>query len=77
MDIEKIVIKCAAEVYNKEPSEITAGTDIREELSNQSIKLIALISSIEDELDVSIDFAAAMGLKTIGDFVKKVEELSA
>ncbi len=77
MNIEEKIIECAAEIYGKDPSEITAETDIREELSNQSIKLIAFISSIEDELDASISIPEAGGLKTIGDFVKKVEELLA
>ncbi len=77
MDIKEKVIECAAEIYGVDASEITLETDIREELSNQSIKLIAFISSIEDELDASIAIPEAGGLKTIGDFVKKVEELLA
>ncbi len=77
MNIEEKIIQLAAEVYGKDPETITAETDIREELSNQSIKLIAFISVIEDELDASIAIPEAGSLKTIGDFVKKVEELTA
>ena len=74
-DIEKIVIDCAADAYGADASCITLDTDIREELSNQSLLLVAFISSIEEELDVQIDFAGAGALKTIGDFVDKVESL--
>ncbi len=77
MNIEEQVIACAAEIYGVEASTITAETDIREELSNQSLKLIAFISVLEDELDASISIPEAGGLKTIGDFVKKIEELKA
>lgn len=77
MNIEQKVIECAAEVYGVDAAAITVNTDIREELSNQSIKLIAFISVIEDELDAAISIPEAGGMKTIGDFVKKVEELTA
>ena len=77
MDIEKKIIELAAKVYEKDESSITPETNIREELSNQSMKLIALISFIEDELDVVIEFQTAMGLVTIGDVIDKVKELQA
>lgn len=77
MDFLAKVIECAAEVYGVDKETITEDTDIREELSNQSIKLIAFISFIEDELDASISIPEAGSLKTIGDFAKKVEELTA
>lgn len=77
MSIEEKVIACAAEVYGVDAASITSATDIREELSNQSIKLIAFISTIEDELDAAISIPEAGSLKTIGDFVQKVEELTA
>ena len=66
---EEKVIRCAAEAYGVDASTITLDTIIREALSNQSLKLLAFISSIEEELDVSIDLSDAMKLKTIRDFV--------
>ena len=77
MNIEKIVIDCAAQVYGVSADSITVDTNIREELSNQSIRLIAFISFIEDETDAKIEIKDAATLKTIGDFVKRVEELTA
>lgn len=36
-------------------SEITLDTDIRLDLSNESMKMIAMIAGIEEELDVTVD----------------------
>ena len=75
MNIEKTVIECAALAYQVDASAITLTTDIREELSTQSLKMVAFISCIEDELDVQVDLREAADLKTIQDFVNKVNEL--
>lgn len=75
MNIEEKVIACAAEAYSADAAKITANTEVREELSNQSLLLIAFISSIEDAVGVSIDLRDASKLLTIGDFVKKVESM--
>lgn len=74
--IETTVIECAAEAYCVDAATLSTATDIRQELSNQSLKLVAFISCIEDELDVSIDLREAAALRTIGDFVEKVNQLA-
>jgi acyl carrier protein len=76
MTIEKAIIQCAADAYGVDVSTITPDTNIREELSNQSLKLVAFISGIEDELDVKVDLRDAGKLKTIHDFVDKVSQLA-
>ena len=53
---------------------ITLNTDIREDLSNESMKMIVMISTIEDELDVTIEIQEASNLNTIGEFVNVVKE---
>lgn len=72
--VEETVIQCAATAYRVDAANITLDTDIREDLSNQSLRLVAFISGIEDELDVEIDIAEAGSLKTIRDFVDKVNQ---
>lgn len=74
MNIEETVIKCAAEAYGVEAATITPVTNIREDLANQSLKMIAFISGIEDALDVSIELRDAGKLITIADFVTKITE---
>jgi len=39
-DIEQKVIQCAADAYLVDASAITLDTNVREELSNQSLKLV-------------------------------------
>ena len=75
MDIEKKVIECAALVYDVDASEINLETDIREELSAESIKLIGFVGGLEEAFNIVIDFANAVELITINDFVSKVKEL--
>lgn len=74
MDIEKKVIECAALVYEVDETEITLETDIREDLSAQSIKIIAFIGGLEEAFGIMIDFVDAGELVTIGDFVNKIKE---
>ena len=73
-EIAKKVIACAADGYGVDPSTITLATDIREDLSNESMKMIVMISEIEEELDVTIEIQEASNLMTIADFVKVVRE---
>lgn len=73
-DIAKTVIKCAADAYDVDEAELTLATDIREDLSNESMKMIVMISDIEDELNVVIEIQEASYLNTLADFVNKVKE---
>lgn len=74
--IEEKVLQCVAQAYTTDADQLTLDTDIRADLSNVSMKLLVLISAIEDDLDVEITMADAGQLRTIGDWAKKVEELA-
>ena len=73
-EVTQIVIDCAADAYGADASAITPATDIREELSNESMKMIVFISAIEDETNVTIEIQEANNMFTIADFVKVVKE---
>ena len=73
-EVTKVVIDAAAEAYDVDPSAITPDTDIREDLSPQSMKMIVMLSSIEEALDITIDITEAGELNTIAEFVAKVKE---
>lgn len=75
--IEEKVIECVAEAYAVDASTLTLDTDIRNDLSNVSMKLLVLLSTIEDSLDVEITMAQMSQLRTIGDVAAKVNELAA
>jgi len=54
--------------------EVTPETVIREELDADSLDLIDLVMTFEDEFRVEVPDEALAGLKTVGDIVKYIEE---
>lgn len=70
----KAIFDAVAEGYDVDPSEITMDTDIREDLSPQSMKMIVMLSGIEDALDITIDIVEAGEINTIAELVEKVRE---
>lgn len=73
-EVTKVVIEAAADAYDVDEAEITAETDIREDLSPQSMKMIVMLSNIEEALDITIDITEAGELNTIAEFAAKVKE---
>lgn len=73
-EVAKVVLECAALGYEVDESEISLKTDLRMDLSNQSIKMIIMISEIEDALGVTIEITDAADLVTIEDFVRLVKK---
>lgn len=53
--------------------EVTADTTF-EELGKGSMKMIALTSMIENELDAEVPIRDVMGMKTVGVLAARVEE---
>ena len=53
--------------------EITADTTF-DELGKGSMKMIALTSTIENELDAEVTIHEVMTMKTFGELVERVEE---
>ena len=73
-EVTKVVIEAAADAYDVDASEITPDTDIREDLAPQSMKMIVMLSNIEEALDITIDITEAGELNTIAEFAAKVKE---
>lgn len=73
-EVSKKVIECVADAYETDASEIKLETDIRNDLSSQSIKLIVMLSNIEDALGVSIEIVEAGNINTIAELIKAVKE---
>lgn len=72
-ELEAKIIELVAMSYNKDASELSVNTNMKEELSGASVLMVGLISEIENELDVMIQLADAAACKTIGELVDKVE----
>ena len=72
-EFKKIPEIKAPEPKKEETKTATATTTV--DLSNDaSMKMIVMISTIEDELNVTIEIQEASNLNTIGDFVSVVRE---
>lgn len=69
------VLKLIADEFNMEVSDLREDMSFQDDLNADSIELVELIMSIEDELDVQVDDEKIEELKTIGDVLEYVEEL--
>ncbi len=73
MVFEKIQEILAAQ-FDVEADSITNDTDIQEDLNADSLDIVDLIMSIEDEFEVEVPDEAVDEVKTVGDLVKFIEK---
>ncbi len=73
-ELEAKILELVSTCYNKDVATLSVDTRIKEDLGGTSVLMVALVSEIENELDVMIQLADAAACKTIGDLVDKVEE---
>lgn len=73
-ELEVQIIDMIATIYNKNAEDLSVDTVMREELKGSSVLMVALVSEIENELDVMVQLSDAAACVTIGDLVDKVEE---
>ena len=62
------------EQFELDEDAVTPETDIREELDADSLDLVDLVMSFEDEFRVEVTDEAVASFKTVGDIVKYIEE---
>ena len=60
--------------YKKDVSELSESTSFKTDLSGASVQMVALVSEIENELDVALMLSDASACNTIGDLVTLIEE---
>jgi|WetSurSiteA1Bulk_404760.scaffolds.fasta_scaffold708888_1 acyl carrier protein len=63
--------------FTGEDFELNEATDLIEDLGLDSIKIMELLSTIEDSLDISIPLNFLPDIHTIGDFAKQAQKLLA
>ena len=74
MEFEKLQ-EIIAEVLNVDPEEITMDTTFVDDLGADSLDLMDMVMTFEDEFGVEIDTEAIGDLKTIGSVVTYIEGL--
>lgn len=73
MVIDKVK-KILSEQFDVDMSELTENTNIEEDLGADSVEVIDLLMSLEDEFDVEIPDEAIDEIRTIGDLAAYIEE---
>ena len=59
-----------------EEDAVTTAANIQEDLGADSLDIVDLITTIEDEFDISIPDEAVEEIKTVGDIVSYIEKNS-
>jgi len=62
------------EFVDIDPESITLETNIRSDLGLNSLELVNLAVEIEEEFEVEIPDREAMGLETVADVIRIIEE---
>lgn len=57
-----------------EEDKVTSGANIQDDLGADSLDVVDLIMSLEEEFNVEIPDEAVEGIKTVGDIVKYIED---
>ncbi|HCJ40418.1 MULTISPECIES: acyl carrier protein [Ruminococcus] len=63
-----------AEQLSVEADEVKMDSNIQDDLGADSLDVVDLITTIEDEFDISIPDEAVEEIKTVGDIVNYVEK---
>ncbi len=68
------VKKILSEQFDVDMSELTENTNIEEDLGADSVEVIDLLMSLEDEFQLEIPDEAIDEIRTIGDLTAYIEE---
>ncbi len=53
---------------------VTSGANIQDDLNADSLDVVDLVMSLEEEFDIEIPDEAVENIKTVGDIVKYIED---
>jgi acyl carrier protein len=73
-EIRERLTTIVADVFKKEPSEITAETRFVEDLRGRSLTMIALIAAVESEFGIKTSARETNRNKTIDDAVVYIQQ---
>ena len=63
-----------SEQFDVDEESVTLDTDIREDLDADSLDMVDLVMSFEDEFKIEVPDSAIETVKTVDDIVKFIEE---
>lgn len=76
MDVFERIREMLAEQLEIEPEKITMESDILEDFEADSLDVVDMVMSLEDEFGIEIPDEQVENLRTVGDVVHYVEENS-
>ena len=68
------VKSCLSEQFDVEEDTITNDTTITEDLGADSLDVVDLLMSIEDEFEIEVPDTEIENIKTVGELVKYIED---
>ncbi|MDO5715578.1 MAG: acyl carrier protein [Tissierellia bacterium] len=68
------ILQLIAEQFNMDIDDLNEEMSFEEDLNADSIELVELVMSIEDEFDLELDDEKLESIKTIGDVINFIEE---
>lgn len=74
MDIMERITAIICEQFDVDPESVSEDTNLAEDLDADSLDLVDLVMTLEDEFGTEVPDEDLADLKTIGDVVKFVEE---
>lgn len=73
-ELEAQVLTMVAMSYKQDVKDLSAATSFKEDLGGASVQMVALVSEIENELDVELMLSEASACATIGDLTDLIEK---
>lgn len=69
------ILEIIAEQFDRNADDLTENMSFVDDLNADSVDLVELIMSLEDEFDVEVDEEELENLKTIEDVIEYVEDI--
>ena len=69
------ILQIIAEQFNIDKDDLTEDMNFQDDLNADSIELVELVMSIEEEFETEVSEEDLEKLKTIGDVIEYVEDL--
>ena len=73
-ELETQVLQMVAMSYKKDINDLNTSTSFKEDLGGASVQMVALVSEIENELDVELMLSEASACATVGDLTDLIEK---
>ena len=79
MQVDEKILQTVCEILRPlvtEGQEIREETDIVADLGLDSLKVMKLVETVEDSFDISVPLNVLPEVRTVGDFVQKIEKIN-